>query len=162
MNRILVVYFSRSGFTGGIAKEVAAISGADIEEVMDEESPGQKKSYFRRVCEATFHLLTSNKKPDRQPASYDVIAIGTPIWCWNMSSPIRTYIKNNREQFKKVAFFCTYGGNGKERVFQDMEKLAQHNSVCKLALTDSEIEANSAHDRIKDFAKNLSKFASNN
>ncbi|MEM3403624.1 MAG: hypothetical protein QXJ17_03660 [Nitrososphaeria archaeon] len=51
--------------------------------------------------------LTIIEKIKKHPRMYDVVVIGTPVWNNTMSTPIRTYILQYREQFKKIAFFCT-------------------------------------------------------
>ncbi|GAH94463.1 unnamed protein product, partial [marine sediment metagenome] len=35
--------------------------------------------------------------------------LGTPIWNRRMTPAIRTYISDNKDKFRSVAFFCTYG-----------------------------------------------------
>ena len=75
------------------------------------------------------------EKPELQPyefnaEKYDRIIIGTPVWAWTMSPPIRTFIDENREGLKgkKIGVFVCSGGGGlkaisKIREFLPVEKL---------------------------------------
>jgi hypothetical protein len=78
----------------------------------------------------------------QSPGDYDLVVIGTPIWCWNIASPARAYIEKYRDQLKWVAFFCTYGGSGQFKVLNDMESLAGRQPLATLALSDQAIENN--------------------
>ncbi|MCR4763878.1 MAG: NAD(P)H-dependent oxidoreductase [Lachnospiraceae bacterium] len=75
------------------------------------------------------------EKPALQPYQfdadkYDRIIIGTPVWAWTMSPPIRSFIEENRDQLKDRqigVFVCSGGGGvkaiGKIREFLPVDKL---------------------------------------
>ena len=51
---------------------------------------------------------------DRDPAKYDIIFIGCPVWAWSPAPPIRSFLESCPLDGKKVALFCTHeGGPGK-------------------------------------------------
>ena len=59
-------------------------------------------------------------------ASYDVVVVGSPV-TGKMSSPIRTYIAQNKDRFISVAFFCTHGNprsEGSVKMLESMETLS--------------------------------------
>jgi menaquinone-dependent protoporphyrinogen IX oxidase len=41
------------------------------------------------------------------PSDYDLVIIGPPIWTSRVSTPVRTYIEENKAKFKRAAYFCT-------------------------------------------------------
>jgi len=51
-------------------------------------------------------LLPLSKNPD----DYDLIFLGTPVWAWNFSPPLRSFFDQVKLQNKKVGFFCCYSG----------------------------------------------------
>jgi flavodoxin len=155
MKKILVAYYSRSGFTSAVAREIARICHADLEPIKDIRGHGQGGSYMRSALEAALHLSTTNRRVQHQPDSYDLVIIGTPIWCWNIASPVRAYINSHRALFKHVAFFCTYGGSGQGKVLQDLAALADQPAVATLELTDQEINDDKHHEKIARFIENL-------
>ncbi len=64
--------------------------------------------------------------------------IGTPVWFWRLSSPVRSWLAQHRPQ-RRVAFFCTMGGSGAQRVFATMAALLGKPPVATLALTEAQI-----------------------
>ena len=69
-------------------------------------------------------------------APSDLVVVGTPVWVWNMCSPVRSYILAHRGRFSRVAFFCTCGGSGGHKVLADMQTLCRKTPVAKLILTE--------------------------
>jgi NAD(P)H-dependent FMN reductase len=45
----------------------------------------------------------------KNPADYDLIVVGTPIWAWSPSAAIRTWLTHNDLSGKKVALFFYFG-----------------------------------------------------
>lgn len=153
MKKILVVYYSRSGYTQNIAQRIADAAGADIEIIEDRSPRRGVFGYWRSALEAALHLKADVRPVKRAPGDYDLVVIGTPIWFWNMASPVRAYISQHRKQLKWVAFFCTYGGSGQHKVLQDLTRLTGKPALATLALSDQTITD-------KHFRKPLARFVS--
>src|SRR5690242_15058604 len=120
--RILVVYFSRSGTTEQVARVVARALDADIERIVDHTRRGGIIGYLRSAYQATFGHLVAVDPATRDPWTYDLVVVGTPIWNQSLSSPVRSYLE--RHEFHDVAFFCTCGGRAGDRVFAQMAEAA--------------------------------------
>jgi flavodoxin len=149
--KTLVVFYSRTGTTKKIAEEIAAKIGAEIEEIKDTVDRNGAKGYLLAGRDATLRRLTKLEEVKYNPADFDLVIIGTPIWSWNMSAPIRTYITEHKNNFKNVAFFCTMGGSGDEKAFREMGDIIGKNPVSTLPLKTREA--------VKDeFAEKMEKF----
>jgi flavodoxin len=89
------------------------------------------------------------KKPtlrefDKNPNEYDVIFIGTPVWFYRQTPPIRSFMEDHLPKGKKLVFFCSYEGDlGK--TFKNMNKWASNNEV----LGESAFFAPKKKDQIK-------------
>ncbi|MFL0245597.1 flavodoxin family protein [Candidatus Clostridium stratigraminis] len=57
------------------------------------------------------------------PSDYDLVIIGSPIWASRVSTPVRTYIEENKATFKRIALFCTALGDVNDKAWQDIEAL---------------------------------------
>lgn len=155
MKKILVLYYSRTGFTRTIARQVARACNADLEPIEGVKGRTHAVGYVRSAIEAALHLDTPIRRAKHIPSDYDIVVIGTPIWFWNMASPVRTYVKRHRRQFKRVAFFCTYGGSGQGKVLSDLAALCGRPAVATMAVADAEVAAELYHDRLSKFASAL-------
>jgi len=69
-------------------------------------------------------------------SNYDLVIVGTPVWASNVSTPVRTYLSQNRGLLPRVAFFCTMGGRGSERALRKMEEISGARPVARLALRE--------------------------
>lgn len=153
--KTLVVYYSRTGITKKVAEEIADLLKADAEEILDTQNRKGAMGYLmsgREAMQKKFTILHNIKK---DPSKYDLIIIGTPVWAFNISVPIRTYIMQNASRFKKVAFFCTQGGTGDKNAFEEMRKLTKKDPLAKLALKTSEVSGNKAHAKITGFVSSV-------
>jgi flavodoxin len=132
--RILVVSYSRTGTTERVAQVVARTLGADIEPIVDHTRRGGIIGYLRSAYQAAFGHLVTVEPATRDPWSYDLVVIGTPIWNQSLSSPVRSYLE--RHEFHQVAFFCTCGGHAGHRVFAQMAEAAGREPVATLVLRE--------------------------
>ena len=158
MSRVLVVYFSRSGHTESVARRVAAQCGADLE-VIEEPPAAIGRSgllgYVRSALEALLGVAPPILRAQHPPKAYDLVIVGTPVWFWNMSSPVRSYLMHHRAEVQKVAFFCTLGGSGQDKVMADLRQLCRKPPVATLSLTTGQVEANQDAQAVSKFVSEL-------
>jgi len=152
MAKNLIVYFSRTGATRKLARMLAKSCEAELEEIREPSSRTGCMGYLRSALQAALHLNAATYPGKRRPGDYEIVIVGTPIWFWNMSSPVRTYLENNRKGFRKVAFFCTCGSSGHAKVLGDMERLCRRRAVATLNVTDAEVSHHLPRNRLHKFA----------
>jgi flavodoxin len=140
MGRTLIVYFSRTGYTRGVAEEMAAAFGADLEAVRDARKRSGVLGYLRSAREALRRSLIEIQPTENDPSQYDLVVLGTPVWAGHVSSPMRAYVSANRNGLKRVALFCTMGGSGGTAALTEMAGLCGREPVATLTLTDNEID----------------------
>ncbi len=153
--KILVIFYSRSGKTKKIAEAISEILKCDKEEIFDIKNREGIVGFLSAGSDANLRRLTAIKEIKNNPSLYDLVIIGTPIWSSNISTPIRTYLFSYKEEFKKVAFFCTRLGSDAEKVFADMKNLSQKIPITLLALTSREVARDQYMQKVKEFIKNL-------
>lgn len=110
--KCLVLYFSYTGNTKIIANKIADKLKCDIEEIMPVEP---YKSDYQSVVDATEDNESSKelrdiKKLEHNIADYDEIIIGSPLWWYTITPPIRTFLKNNNFNGKVIIPFVTNAG----------------------------------------------------
>jgi flavodoxin len=105
--RILVAYYSRTGHVRTVARMVAVGCNADLEEIRDVRNRRGLLAWFRSVREARWQALPEIGAPGHDPAEYDLIVLGTPVWAGAMASPMRTYISRQGLKFREIALLVT-------------------------------------------------------
>ena len=139
-NRILVVYYTRTGTTQQLARWIAAALDGDLERIVDRTRRTGVLGYLRSGYEAGLQRLVPIEPPVRDPTQYDLVVVGTPIWNASVSSPVRSYLEAHRNELRKVAFFCTCGGRGDKRTFGQMTDVCGVAPIATLAVRESTIE----------------------
>jgi len=153
--KILVIFYSRSGRTKKVAEAISDILKCDKEEIFDTKNRKGIPGFLSAGTDANLRRLTAIKEIKNNPSLYDLLIIGTPIWSSNISTPIRTYLSLYKEDFKKIAFFCTRLGSDAEKVFADMKNLSQKTPIALLELTSREVARDQYMQKVKEFIKNL-------
>ncbi len=122
--KILVVYFTRTGNTESIAQEMAAVLDADHEKIIEEGTTWGGFWGYLKAGKAAWQEQTTPIAPlSHHPREYDLVIIGTPIWAWNMTPAVRSFLTVYKDDLKKIAFFATEGGSGHDKAFTNMESL---------------------------------------
>jgi len=155
MARTLVIYFSRTGTTKIVAEAIAKALGADLEEIVDPTPRFGIVGYLRSGYQATTRKLARIERPLHEPGDYDLVVVGSPVWGASLSSPARTYLARHHYHLKAVAFFCTCGGRGGERVLGQMTELVEKEPAARLVLREAEVRGGSAQAKIESFCRAL-------
>lgn len=155
MRKILVVYYSRTGTTKKIAEIIREQLGCDIEEIVSVKKRSGFLGYMLCGKEATKKELAEIRPLVKNVVNYDLVVIGTPIWSWNISSPVRTYLNQNSGKFKNIAVFCTMGGSGDKKSFEEMEKICNIKPVAELGLMTKEVQSGSFSEKLKKFVEDI-------
>ncbi len=117
MSKVLVAYFSVSGTTAKVAKELAAVEGADLFEIKPEiPYVPADLDYTNKQSRTTLEMADPSCRPAtvnavENMAQYDVVFIGFPIWWGREPSVVDTFLEAYCFSEKKVIPFCTSGGN---------------------------------------------------
>lgn len=149
--KTLVAFYSRTGTTEKIASAIAEKTEADLEEIKDTVNRSGAMGYLRSGRDATKRKLTKLEPLKFEPDQYDLVIIGTPIWGWNVSVPVRTYITEQKDKFNQVVFFCTMGGSGDKRAFSEMEEIIGKKPIATFALTTKEVVSNNYAEALEKF-----------
>ncbi len=131
MTKILIVYYSLTGNTQFIAEAMRDSIEADILELKPIKE--LKADSGSRIILGGFQS-TTKKKPelmdfDINPLEYDLIILGTPVWAWNISAPMRSFLSMFDLTGRKVALWMCHGGDGIKAMGRFKEILESANIV---------------------------------
>jgi NAD(P)H-dependent FMN reductase len=149
---VLVVYFSRTGHTRVLAEGIARALGADLEEIRDRTDRAGVAGWLRSGLETVLGASAEIDRPRHDPARYDLVVVGGPVWNASVSTPVRTYLWLERDHLPALACFASYGGFGASRALAQMEALARRRAVAACAFREIETAAGVPRERIKAFA----------
>lgn len=153
--KVLVVYYSRTGTTEKLARYVAAEAGADLEALADTVNRKGFLGFMRSIADAARQKGTTLEPMHVDPGAYDLVIVGTPDWGRSVSSPVRTFLVENRDRLHDVAFFLTDGRADHAAVFRDMARLAGKEPVATLGVPHDDVEKGFFAEEATGFVRSL-------
>lgn len=129
-SHILVVYFSATGTTRGVAEKLAEGLSADLYEIVPEEpytdaDLNWNDSSSRTSIETedlACRPAIAGELPDLTP--WDTILIGYPIWWGDVPRIVSNFVENVDLTDKNLAVFFTSGGSGLGSSMKHLEEQA--------------------------------------
>ena len=130
--KILTVYYSNEGNTKTVAQTLNSVVGGDLKEIkLSEKYPDnifKMSKLIRKQMKEDFLPKTENI----DISDYDVIFVGSPIWNFSVSLPVKSFLKNNNFENKILIPFFTYsGGANKNKVFNSIKDLTDSKDIKK-------------------------------
>lgn len=128
--KTLVVVFSATGTTKGVAEKIAAIENADLYEIKAaQEYTSGDLNWHDSSSRSTLEQNDKNARPGigGEPislAGYAKIYIGYPIWWGEEPRIMDTFVESYRFDGITMIPFCTSGGSGIGRSGQNLADLA--------------------------------------
>jgi flavodoxin len=138
--KILVAYYSKSGNTERVAKNIAQRLNADMEKIIDKKNRGGLIGFITGGRDAMKKKTTEIGATDLDPAVYDLIIMGTPVWAGDMVPAVRSYLAQNKEKIKNLAFFETSGSTASEKIAVSFEEAFGKKCLALAGLTAQELK----------------------
>ena len=115
--KVLVVYFSATGTTRQVAKQIAKIADADICEIIPTKPYSSADlDWTNKQSRSSVEMIDAKARPAIKPFSvdmskYDFVFLGYPIW-WDLAPrAVNTFIETTNLAGKTVIPFATSGGS---------------------------------------------------
>jgi flavodoxin len=113
----LIVYYSRTGISEVLAKELHAKVGGDIECL--HYANREKISYAAAGLEAVRKATSPISGNSHDASDFDKIFFISPVWAGALATPIRSYMATNKEKIQSYVLLVTCGGSGLEGAKKD-------------------------------------------
>ena len=129
--KALIVYFTWSGNTQGIAFEIQKQTGAEIFEVVPEKPYSENYNTVLREAQRDQRRQARPKLRDhiKNFADYDVIMLGFPNWWASIPMPIASFLEEYDFTGKTIMPFCSHGGGRFGQTLTAIAKLAPNANI---------------------------------
>ena len=152
--KTLIVFYSRTGNARRVATALAEKLQADMDEILSEKDYSGALGWMAAGKDSTFKSQPPIAAMKMDPAQYDLVIVGTPVWAFTAAAPIFTYLAEHGKAFKSVAFYCTMGGNGDKRTYEDMAARSQAPKAT-MTILDKDLKADTIGPQIATFVDTL-------
>lgn len=124
-HKVLIAYYSRTGSTREVAKQIQQSVGGDLFELRTTHS-------YPKEYRATTHQAKKEQEADFRPQltaevnnadSYDFVFVGYPNWWGTLPMAFFSFLERYRFAGKTIIPFCTHEGSGLGRSVGDIKSL---------------------------------------
>ncbi|MCZ4315665.1 flavodoxin [Comamonadaceae bacterium G21597-S1] len=154
--KILVVYFSRNGHTARMAKEIARRCGADLEAIQPMHDGDGAWARWRERWQSLVRATPQIRHPQRNPARYELLVIGSPASRLGIAPAVRAYVTRYRDRIRHVAFFCAEGSGAETPVFATLERLCGKRPVATFSVARKGLPPVAHRESLTDFMNDIS------
>lgn len=127
VTKVLVAYFSASGVTKGVARQLAEVTGGTLHEIKPAQLYTDADLDWRnKQSRSSVEMQDKSSRPDitdklATMAEYDVIYVGFPIWWNTCPTIINTFMEAYDFKGKTVVPFATSGGSSIKKACEDLK-----------------------------------------
>lgn len=126
--KIVVAYFSATGTTAAVAKQLAKDNKADLYAIEPAEKyTAADLDWHDKKSRSSVEMNDKNARPalksKKSLAEYEVIYVGYPIWWGVAPRIINSFIEQAEMDGKTVIPFATSGGSGVEKSVTELKAM---------------------------------------
>lgn len=157
MSKKLVAYFSASGITEKVAKQIADLAKADIYEIKPKVPYTEADlDWMNKSSRSSMEMKNLSFRPEIADTPlnmtvYDTVYLGFPIWWYIAPTIVNTFLEKHDFSGKKIVLFATSGGSGFGKTVQHLKP-----SVAKdTAIVEGKILNSAKTDEIKTWLESV-------
>jgi flavodoxin len=137
MGKTLIAYFSASGNTAGLAKNLAKAIGADLYEIVPENPYSSKDlDWEDKNSRSSLEMTDQESRPAiagkvNNMGEYDTVFVGFPIWWYVSPRIINTFLEEYDLSGKKIIPFATSGTSGMGKTNELLRRSCEGAELCE-------------------------------
>lgn len=144
---VLVVYYSLTGNTARVARDLAARLDADVESIRDEGHGAGVLGQFVAAFDSLRRAPAYISALQRDPAEYAIAVVATPVWTGQMTPAVRAYLAEMRGRLKSVAFLVTSGDTDISNLAPSLETAAGQSAVASAGFNALELAESATYEQ---------------
>lgn len=128
MSKKLVAYFSASGITESVARNLSQTAGADLYRIQPEVPyTSADLDWMNKKSRSSIEMNDPASRPaivagDLEISSYDVVFLGFPVWWYVAPTIINSFLETYNFSGKTVIPFATSGSSGIENCEKKLQQ----------------------------------------
>lgn len=125
--KVLIAYFSATGVTKAVAKQLAEVTGGTLYEIQPEQPyTSTDLDWTNKQSRSTIEMKDKSSRPSikgklQKMHDYNVVYVGFPIWWDTCPTIINTFMEAYNFQDKTVIPFATSGGSSIKNACKDLK-----------------------------------------
>lgn len=133
MAKVLCVYFSRTGRTAQLVREIAQEIDCEVVRLDDGVMRKGLSGWLLSGLQAVSRKVPPVKEPETKLKlrKYDLVILATPVWAGRCSAPMRSFLQQFGDELHRVAYVITRSSGVRyEEVFEQMDLYVRAPHLC--------------------------------
>lgn len=151
----LVVYFSQGGHTAAVATAIADRLGATTAVIEEQHARSGALGIMGGAAAALIGRPGTIKATGHDPAGFDLVILGTPVWVGAPAPAVTAYIDRHRHALDRVAFFCTEARSGGAQALARMQRRLGHPPLATLEVAEDALDEAALGQKLDGFLSGL-------
>lgn len=122
---IVVIYYSRSGKTEAMARQIARRFESDIFQISDQSYYQGLTGMWRANRDSWFRKPAPISRSVIDLTDYRLIFLGSPIWWYRPAPPLWAFVESNNFDGKFVVLFNTFNSRFKQDEIEEFKDLVE-------------------------------------
>jgi flavodoxin len=122
---VAVIYYSRSGKTEAMARQIARRFEADVFKISDQSYYQGMTGMVRANRDSWFKKSAPIPQVTIDLRNYNLIFLGSPIWWYRPAPPLWAFVENNSLDGKNVILFNTFNSRFKRNEIEEFKDLVE-------------------------------------
>ena len=152
-----VVYYSLDGNCAFVAEQIKTELNAELIQLYTQDD--KKRRGFIKILWGGGMVFKRIKPPLKpytfDPAAYDLIIIGAPVWAGSPAPPIETFLSGTAINGKKIALFVCHGGGKKNAITQFKALLPGNEIIAEADFVNARKNSGEVKRQIIDWVKGI-------
>lgn len=156
--KVLIAYYSRTGNNEKLVNELKEKLSCDVEKIVDTVNRKGVIGFLKSGMQAHRKKMSRIEPINKDPNEYDALLVACPLWAGLMPPPIRMYLFENKNKFKRLFFMSVSGsGEGNKKATLDFEAETGKKVSASLVLKDADLKQGNYDKRLQEFSETISK-----
>jgi hypothetical protein len=156
MQKVLIVFYSRTGTTRALAAKLARRLDAEVAEISCARYGRGVFGFMRAAYDSLRGNLPPLEITRPVTSDHDLVLLGTPIWTSHPAVPLRAFLAGAPSLPGRIGLFLTYGGQSPpETAIRETVALLPGRLEASLALKAEEIQGDRPAEAVDTFLEQL-------
>lgn len=120
-DKILVLYFSKTGHSKNVADYIARLIDCDIEKIIPKRDLDRTLPMFLEVLSSSFSKASQIVPCEKPISKYENVIICCPIWCGNIPASVRGLLNHKDKRIKNLSFIFSSSKFSDEKIIRKLE-----------------------------------------
>ncbi len=151
MEKILIVFYSRTGTVRQVAQLLAVQSGWALAEVGDLRPRAGFPGDARCVLENILHLRASYRYEGPALEDFEHVIVIAPVWVGRLAAPMRTFLADQLPFPARLSVVCVMAAHGAFSAIEQIARLTSTLPAPVLALLQRDVASGLSQDEVSGF-----------